>query len=134
MRLSYNLSWNQSALNQADQVRIQLLEQQLNNANQQLRELRVGHASSAAEGQLAVQQSQTNGKLEALCVECNNLCAAIQKAVANRDSTCKANLQLRMRSLQDKASSATENSALRERCMKAEAEVDRLRGENEILK
>ncbi len=39
-----------------------------------------------------------------------------------------------MQSLQGKASSTTENSALREWCMKAKAEVDRLRGENEILK
>ncbi len=46
---------NQSAPNQADQVRIQSLEELLNNSHQQLNQLCAGHAPSAAEGQLAVQ-------------------------------------------------------------------------------
>ncbi len=43
-------------------------------------------------------------------------------------------MQLQMQSLQDKANSTTEYSALRAQCMIAEAEVDKLQGENEILK
>ncbi len=39
-----------------------------------------------------------------------------------------------MQSLKDKANSTTENSALRARCTKAEAEVAKLQGVNEILK
>ncbi len=54
---------NPTAANQADQVCIQSLETQLNDANQQLRQL---HAPNAADGQMAVQQSQTNDQLEAL--------------------------------------------------------------------
>ncbi len=86
----------------------------------------MGHPPSAAEGQLAVQQSQSNEQLEALGAECNILCTVAQNAVANCDKSRKAHLQLRMQSLQEKASSATEKSALREQCAKAEAEVDRL--------
>ncbi len=125
---------NQSAPNWADQVRIQSLEEQLNDARQQQNQLHADHAPSAAEGQMAVQQSQTNEQLEALCAECDNLHAVIQKAVTYRDSARQANLKLQMQSLLDKASTATENSALREWCAKAEAEVDRLREENKILK
>ncbi len=132
------LEWAQSgiqpAFNQADQVRIQSLEEQLNNANQQLNQLRVEHVPSAAEGQPAVQLCQANEQLEALCAECNILCAEAKKSVAERDNPCKAPLQLRMQSLQNMASSAAKNSALREQCMKAKAEVDQLREENDILK
>ena len=117
---------NPAAANQVDPALIQLLEEQLNNTRKQLNQLRAEHAPSAAEAQTAVQQSQTNEQLEALCAECNKLHEAIQKAVTDRDRTCKANLQLWMQSLQDKANSTTENSALRARCMKAEAEVAKL--------
>ncbi len=56
-----------AAANQAYRVHIQSLEEQLNNANQQLRQQRTEHALNAADGQMAVQQSQTNEQLEALC-------------------------------------------------------------------
>ncbi len=120
---------NLAAANQADRALIQSLEEQLNNARQQLKQLRAGHALCAAEGQMAVQQSQTNEQLEALHAECNKLREAVQKAIANRAHTHRANVQLRMQSLRDKANSTTENSALRVRCMKAEAEVAKLQGE-----
>ncbi len=57
---------NPTAADPADQVRIQSLETQLNNATQQLRQLRVERAPNAADGQMAVQQSETNEQLEAL--------------------------------------------------------------------
>ncbi len=100
-------SGNQSAFNQADQVHIQSVEEQLNNATQQLNQLCVGHAPSAAEGQLAVQQSQANEQLEALRTECNLMHAATKKAVAECDASRRAHLQLQMDSLNNTASSAS---------------------------
>ncbi len=47
---------NPAAANQADRVHIQSLEAQLNDANQQLRQLRAERAPNAADGQMAVQQ------------------------------------------------------------------------------
>ncbi len=67
------LKWAQTAdlaaANQAGQICIHSLETQLNDANQQLRQLRAEHAPNAADGQMAVQQSQTNHQLEALFTE-----------------------------------------------------------------
>ncbi len=83
---------------------------------------------------MAVQQSQTDEQLEAQCAECDRLHEAVETAVANRNHARKANVQLQMQSLQDKANSTTESSALRAQCMKAEAEVAKLQVENEILK
>ena len=127
-------AWNPPAANQADRVLIQSLEEQLNDAHQQLNQLRAGHAPSAAEGQMAVQQSQTNEQLEALCADCNKLNEVVQKAITDRNNIRRANVQLRMQSLQYKANSTTENSALRVCRMKAKIEVSTLQGENEILK
>ncbi len=57
---------NPAAANHVDRALIQSLEEQLNNVHQQLNQLHVGHAPSAAEGQMSVQQSETNEQLEAL--------------------------------------------------------------------
>ncbi len=92
------------------------------------------HAPNAADRQMAVQQSQANEQLEALNTECDRLRVAVDKAVADRDHARRANVLLWMQSLQDKANSTTESNALRAQCMKAEAEVAKLQGENEIFK
>ncbi len=102
-----------AASNRADRVLIQSLEEQINNATQQLNQLCAGHAPSAAEGQLAAQQSQTNEQLEALHMECNTLRAAATKAVAEHDASRGAYLKLRMDSLTGTTTSATK-TALRE--------------------
>ena len=60
---------NPAAVSQADQVRIQSLETQLNDATQKLRQLRVERALNAADGQMDVQQSEANEQLEALHAE-----------------------------------------------------------------
>ncbi len=57
---------NPTAANTEDQVRFQSLETQLNDATQQLRQLRAERAPNAADGRMAVQQSETNEQLEAL--------------------------------------------------------------------
>ncbi len=123
------LIWEPICFNQADAVCIQSLEEQLKNAAQQLTQLRVGHSLSATKGQLAVQQSEANEQLDALRAECNLLLAATKKAVVDCDNSRKGHLQL-----QATACSATKNGALREQCTNVEAEVDRLRKENAILK
>ncbi len=76
-----------AAANQADQVRIQSLETQLNNANQQLRQLHVERAPNAADGQMAVQQSQTNEQLEDLRTENEEAHKALAQVAAKRDRT-----------------------------------------------
>ncbi len=119
---------NPAAVSQVDRALIQSLEEQLNNANQQRRELCEERALNAADGQMAVQQSQTNEQLEALCAEGNKLRKAIQKVAAEREGARQVNLKLRMQSLGDKAKSATEFGVLRARCMKAEAGVTKLQG------
>ncbi len=58
-----------AAANQADRALIQSLEARPNDANQQLQQLHAKHAPNAADGQMAVQQSQTNEQLEALHAE-----------------------------------------------------------------
>ncbi len=77
------------------QVSIQLLEAQLNDATQQLNQLRAERAPNAAEGQIAVQQSEINEQLEAL--RADNMAAhqALEEVIADRDSLRKANVQLR---------------------------------------
>ncbi len=83
---------NPASISQVDQALIQSLEEQLNNANQELRQLREERAPNAADGQMAVQQSQTNEQLEALCAEGEKLCQAIQKLAAECDSARQATL------------------------------------------
>ncbi len=124
---------NSTVSNRADQSLIQLLEQQRNDATQQLNQLHAGHAPSAAEGQLAAQQSQNNEQLEALHKECDALHEAAMKACAERDTARKANLKKQMASLTNSSASASE-TALHERCTKAEARVDELQKENTFLK
>ncbi len=58
-----------AAATQADRALIQSLDQQLQYANQQLQHLCAERAPNAADGQMAVQQSQTNEQLEALRAE-----------------------------------------------------------------
>ncbi len=60
-----------AAANQVDQALIQSLDQQLHDANQQLRQLREERAPNAPDGQIAVHQSQTNERLEALHAQKN---------------------------------------------------------------
>ncbi len=90
------------------------------------------HAQSAAEGQLAADQSQTNEQLEALHLECNTIRDATTKAVTKRDASRRAYLKLQMASLTNMATSAAK-ATLREWCTKAETEVARLQKENAIL-
>ncbi len=125
------LRWAQTedpaAANQVDQVRIQSLEMQLNEANQQLRELRAECAPNAADGQIAVQQSQTNEQLEALCTANEEAHQALAEMTAERDRARKACVQLRMQTLTDKAKLDVEFNALEVRCLQAEAEVMELK-------
>ncbi len=74
-----------AAVNPADQVHIQSLETQLNDANQQLRQLRAEQAPNAVDGQIAVQQSQTNKQLEALHTDNEEAHNALAQVVAERD-------------------------------------------------
>ncbi len=67
-----------AAANQANRALIRSLDQQLTDANQQLRRLRKERSPNAADGQMAVHQSQTNGQLEALCAENEKLHKAIE--------------------------------------------------------
>ncbi len=79
---------NPAAVSQVDRALIQSLEKQLNNANQQLTQLRAWHAPNAADGQMAVQQSQTNEQLEALHTECNKMRDAVQKVTVPTKLSC----------------------------------------------
>ncbi len=74
-----------AAASQAYQAFIQSLEAQLNNANQQLQQLRAERAPNAADGQMAVQQSRTNEQLEALDTENTELQKAIGLLADERD-------------------------------------------------
>ncbi len=109
------------------QVRIQSLETQLNDATQQLRQLRAGLAPNAADMQMAVQQSEAIEQLEALRAENVAAHKAIQEITADRDSTRKAYVQLRMDALTEKAKQDTASSALEVSCLQAEAEVVELK-------
>ncbi len=75
-----------AATNKVDQVHIQSLETQLNDANQQLRQLRAERAPNAADGQMAVQQSQANEQLEALHTENAEAHKALAEMAAECDS------------------------------------------------
>ncbi len=116
-----------AATNQVDQARIQSLEAQLNDATQQLEQLHMERAPSAAEGQIAVHQHGTNEQLEAL--RADNIAAhqALAEITADRDSTRKAYVQLQMDTLTEKAKQDTASNALEVRCLQAEAEVVELK-------
>ncbi len=94
------LRWAQAvtpaAANAEAQVRIQSLEMQLNNATQQLRQLRAERAPNAADGQMAVQQSETNEQLEALRAENATTHQALTEVATECDSglTTQASPQL----------------------------------------
>ena len=117
-----------AAANQADRALIRTLDQQLTDANQQLRQLHEERAPNAADGQMAVQQSQTNEQLEALRAENEKLQKAIEWVANERDRTQQANLQLQLQSLNDKAELTADSNALRARCLQTEAEVAELKG------
>ena len=68
------------------QVRIQSLEAQLNDATQQLNQLRAERAPNAADGQMAVQQSEVNEQLEALCADNVAVHQALEEVTADRDN------------------------------------------------
>ncbi len=117
-----------AAANQADRV-----EAQLNDANQQLRQLRAERAPNAADGQMAVQQSQTNEQLEALRTENAEAHTAITQLAAERDSARKAYVQLQMQTLKERAKLDAESTTLRVRCLQAEAEAMELKEKVGIL-
>ncbi len=84
---------------------------------QQLAQLCAGHQPSGSEEQLATQQSQTNEQLEALQTECNAVCEAAVKAVAERElvrleveTSRKANLKLRVASHASKTTGESETT------------------------
>ncbi len=135
--LQWAQAMNPAAANQSDQVGIQSLETQLNDATQQLRKLCVGRAPNAADGQMAVQQSKTNEQLEALRTANEAAHKAIAELAAERDSARKACVQLRMHTITDKAKQdAAEDAAsnaLEVRCLQTEAEVMELKEKIGIL-
>ncbi len=94
---------NPAAANQADRIRIQSLEMQLNDANQQLRQLRAERAPNAADGQMAVQQFQMNYQLEALHTANEDAHKALARVAAERNSARKAYVQLQMQMLKERA-------------------------------
>ncbi len=124
---------NPAAVNQTDQACIQLLETQLNDATQQLRQLRAERAPNAADGQMAVQQSEINEQLEALRTANKAAHKAIAELAAERDRARKACVQLRMQTLMDKAKQDAASNALEVRCLQAEAEVVELKEKIGIL-
>ncbi len=122
------------AATQADRAYIQLLEAQLNDTTQQLRQLHAECAPNAADGKMAVQQSKTNEQLEALSTANEEAHKAITEMAAEHDSTRKAYVQLRMQTLTDKAKLDAGPNALEVRCLQAEAEVMELKGKIGTLK
>ncbi len=116
-----------AAVNQADQAHIQSLETQLNDATQQLRQLRAERAPNAVDGQMAVQQSETNEQLEAIHTANKAAHKAIAELAAERDSARKACVQLWMQTLTDKAKQDAASNALEVQCLQAEAEVVELK-------
>ncbi len=131
---------SQKAPGWADKVLIKSLEHQLNDANQQLAKLHVGHHPSATEGQLATQPSQANEQLEVLQIECNALHDAVtQEAnehnIARRHVEMLQTLNLRLQAtLLGGSSASAPDSELQEWCAKAEAKVTALQKENDLLK
>ncbi len=109
------------------QVRIQSLETQLNNAIQQLNRLRAERAPNAADGQMAVQQSEINEQLEALCADNAAVHQALEEVTVERDNLRRSHVQLRAETLTEKAKQDAVSSALEVRCLQAEAEVVELK-------
>ncbi len=118
---------NPAAANAEDQVYIQLLETQLNDGTQQLRQLRAERAPNAADGQMAVQQSETNEQLEALHAENAAAHKALTEVATERDSARKACVQLWMQTLTDKAKQDAASHTLEVWCLQAKAEVVELK-------
>ncbi len=123
-----------AATSQADRALIQSLEARLNDASQQLQQLRAKRAPNAADGQMAVQQSQTNEQLETLRADNAKLHTAIEQLAGERDRMWQANVQLQLQSLNEKTTLDTDSNALRVRCLQAEAEVVELKGEIDMMK
>ncbi len=118
---------NLATANAEAQVRIQSLETQLNAATQQLGQLHAERAPNAADGQMAVQQSEVNEQLEALRAENVAAHKALEEITTDRDSTRKAYVQLRMDTLTEKAKQDAASNTLEVRCLQAEAEVVELK-------
>ncbi len=116
-----------AAADPADRVRIQSLEKQLNDAGQQLRQLREERALNAADGQMAVRQDQANEQLEALQADNRELHRNFAQVVLERDRAQKEHVNLQMQTLQEKAVRDAASNALEVRCLRAEAEVVELR-------
>ncbi len=117
-----------TATDQADWTLIQSLEKQLNDANQQLRQLCAERALNTADGQMAVQQSQTNEQLKALLPENAEVHKAIAQLAAERDSARKAQGQLQFQTLNARAILDADSNTPKVRCLQAEAEVIELKG------
>ncbi len=79
---------------------------------------------------MAVQQSEVNKQLEALRAENVATHRALEEITADRDSTQKFYVQLRMDALTKKAKQDAASSALEVRCLQAEAEVVELKEAN----
>ncbi len=118
---------------QSDQVHIQSLKAQLNDATQQLRQLRAERAPNAADGQMAVQQSETTEQLEALRTANEEAHKALAEVAAERHSGWKAYVQLQMQTLKEKAKMDAESNTLGVQCLQAEAEVTELKEKFGIL-
>ena len=78
--------------NAEDQIRIQSLEAQLNDAIQQLDRLRAERPPNVVEGQMAVHQSEADEQLEALHAENAAMHRALEEVIADRDSIQKAHV------------------------------------------
>ncbi len=109
------------------QVRIQSLETQLNNTVQQLNRLRAEHAPNAADGQMAVQQSEINEQLEALRADNVAVHQALEEVAVECDNLRRSQVQLRSEMLTGKAKQDAASSALEVKCLQAEAEVVELK-------
>ncbi len=83
---------------------------------------------------MAVQQSQTNGQLEALHAENAKLHTTIEQLAGERDRARQANVQLQLQSLNEKAALDADSNAPRVWCLQAEAEVIELKGEIDMMK
>ncbi len=124
---------NPAAADPADRARIQSLETQLNDANQQLRQLREERAPNAVDGQIAVRQDQANERLEALQADNKEAHRALAQVAAERDRARKNYVDLQMQTLQDKARRDAESNALEVQCLQAEAEVLELKEKVDTL-
>ncbi len=122
-----------TAVNQVDRVHIRSLEAQLNNANQQLRQLRAERAPNAADGQIAVQQSQSNEQLEALCTERMQRHMRLSLSFAEHGGAQKGCVWLQMQTLKERAKLDAESTTLRVWCLHSEAEAMELKEKIGIL-